>query len=168
MELFRDDGCMTDEGLYALLEGRLDELGRLEAAEHLAYCNRCLDRYTSLLAGEAIEQPPEDLSRPVLRTVWTRVMQNVYGRIAVAGIAAVLALTMWRGGTFELIFTGREYLASRAVREDTPPASTVSTLWEHTENFVENSVGRVFDAWDAMLQAASRPKHGTNLVNVGN
>ena len=32
LELFREDGCLTDEGLQALRDGQLDELGRLEAA----------------------------------------------------------------------------------------------------------------------------------------
>ena len=36
MEWFRDDGCLTDEGLHALTAGQLDELGRLETAEHLS------------------------------------------------------------------------------------------------------------------------------------
>ena len=44
MELFREDGCMTDAGFRAMMDGQLDELGRLEAAEHLSYC--CL-LYTS-------------------------------------------------------------------------------------------------------------------------
>ena len=48
MELFREDGCLSDEGLHALTAGQLDELGRLEAAEHLAYCDKCTDRYTAL------------------------------------------------------------------------------------------------------------------------
>lgn len=49
MELFREDGCLTDEGLLAVTKGGLDELGRLETAEHLSYCDRCMDRYTALL-----------------------------------------------------------------------------------------------------------------------
>ena len=49
LELFREDGCLTDEGLQALRDGQLDELGRLEAAEHLSYCDKCMDRYTALL-----------------------------------------------------------------------------------------------------------------------
>ena len=44
LELFNDQGCLTDEGLQALIAGSLDEMGRLEAAEHLAYCDRCLKR----------------------------------------------------------------------------------------------------------------------------
>ena len=41
MELFREDGCMTDAGFRAMMDGQLDELGRLEAAEHLSYCDQC-------------------------------------------------------------------------------------------------------------------------------
>lgn len=156
MELFRDDGCLTDEGLRALAEQRLDELGRLEAAEHLAYCDHCLDRYTALLTEDAMEMPPQNLCRPVMYTVWSRVMRNVYGRIAVAGVAAVLALTMWRGGAFDLIFTGSEYLAKRAETNEPPRISTVTLLREHTENLVENSIGRVFAAWDQMFRDGPR------------
>ena len=102
MELFRDDGCLTDEGLRALVDGQLDELGRLEAAEHLSYCGSCLERYTALLAGGALVQPPRDLSRPVGRTLLIRLMNNLYGRAAVASVAAVLALTFWRSGALGL------------------------------------------------------------------
>ena len=39
MELFDQNGCLTEEGLHAVIGGQLDELGRLEAAEHLSYCD---------------------------------------------------------------------------------------------------------------------------------
>ena len=42
MELFDVKGCLSEEGLQALVGGQLDETQRLEAAEHLAYCDRCL------------------------------------------------------------------------------------------------------------------------------
>ena len=57
MELFNEKGCLTNEAFTALQEGTLDELGRLETAEHLAYCDRCMDRYTLLLSQTAPEQP---------------------------------------------------------------------------------------------------------------
>lgn len=53
MELFDKNGCLTDEGLQALQAGGLDELGRLETAEHLSYCDKCMDRYTALLTADA-------------------------------------------------------------------------------------------------------------------
>ncbi len=57
MELFDKNGCLSDEGLHALTAGRLDELGRLETAEHLSYCDKCIDRYTALLTADALETP---------------------------------------------------------------------------------------------------------------
>ncbi len=98
MTLFLDNGCLSDEGLHALAAGQLNELERLEAAEHLAYCDRCVDRYTALLAGHTLEEPPADISGPMRRMFWARLMQNVWGRAAVAAAAAVLAMGMWRSG----------------------------------------------------------------------
>ena len=89
MELFREDGCLTDEGLLAVTKGGLDELGRLETAEHLSYCDRCMDRYTALLTADALETPPKPLRGAVMSNIWVRLMQNTYGRVAVASVAAV-------------------------------------------------------------------------------
>ena len=112
MELFDEKGCLTDEGLQALTDGQLDEMGRLETAEHLAYCDRCMDRYTALLAGDTLETPPRSARGAVMGTIWVRLMQNTWGRTAVAAVAAVLALTMWRTGTLEQILTTGETVRS--------------------------------------------------------
>lgn len=98
LELFREDGCLTDEGLQALRDGQLDELGRLEAAEHLSYCDKCMDRYTALLTADVLETPPRGVHGTIMTTIWVRLMQSTYGRVAVAGVAAVLALSLWRSG----------------------------------------------------------------------
>ena len=93
MELFDAKGCLSEEGLQALVGGQLDETQRLEAAEHLAYCDRCMDRYTALLTDDVLEQPPRSARGAVMGTIWIRLMQNTWGRAAVATVAAVLALT---------------------------------------------------------------------------
>ena len=122
-ELFREDGCLSCEGLHALMEGRLDELGRLEAAEHLAYCDHCMDRYTALLTADVLEPAPRSVRGAVMTTIWVRIMQNTYGRIAVAGVAAVLALTMWRSGTLNEILVHENRLDVW-----TPPAESTQQL----------------------------------------
>ena len=62
-KLFDAEGHLTDAGLYALRDGTLDDLGALEAAEHLSFCDYCLLRYTALIeaAPEAMKQPMRDL-----------------------------------------------------------------------------------------------------------
>ena len=101
MELFQENGGFTDEGLQAVAGGQLDELGRLEAAEHLSYCDKCMDRYTALLTADVLETPPKGMKNTVMTTLWVRLMQNTYGRVAVASVAAVLALNLWRSGALE-------------------------------------------------------------------
>ena len=98
MELFDQNGCLTEEGLHAVIGGQLDELGRLEAAEHLSYCDKCMDRYTALLTADVLEEPPRSARGAVMGTIWVRLMQNTWGRAAVAAVAAALALALWRSG----------------------------------------------------------------------
>ena len=112
MELFDKNGCLTEEGLHAVIGGQLDELGRLEAAEHLSYCDKCMDRYTALLTADVLEEPPRSARGAVMGTIWVRLMQNTWGRAAVAAVAAVLALTMWRSGTISQWIGFRQQLHS--------------------------------------------------------
>ena len=62
-KLFDAEGHLTDDGLYALKDGTLDDLGALEAAEHLTFCDYCLLRYTALIdaAPECLKTPMRDL-----------------------------------------------------------------------------------------------------------
>ena len=58
MERFRADGHLTDEALLALIrQEEQSELERLEIAEHLAFCDACLQRYTELLAESPLLTP---------------------------------------------------------------------------------------------------------------
>lgn len=60
-------------------------------------------------------------------TIWARLMQNTYGRAAVAGVAAVLALTLWRSGALQQIV---QYGAGR----ETVLETDQSQLWEPGQN----------------------------------
>ena len=63
MERFHTDGHLTDEALAALIrDGRPDELSRLEIAEHLSFCDVCLQRYTDLLSGTTLLEPERSCS----------------------------------------------------------------------------------------------------------
>ena len=45
-----------------------------------------------------------------MAAIWVRLMQNTWGRAAVAGVAAVLAFTMWRSGTIDQLLNFRQEL----------------------------------------------------------
>lgn len=99
MERFRTDGHLTDEALAALLkDGGPDELGRLEIAEHLSFCDLCLQRYTELLSGGELLTPERSCRRTLWARVRNRTLRLVTSRYATAAAAVTLALTMLWGG----------------------------------------------------------------------
>ena len=155
MELFREDGCLSDEGLHALTAGQLDELGRLEAAEHLAYCDKCTDRYTALLTADALADPPRDVRRTVMSTIWVRLMQS----------AAVLALTMWRTGALTFVTDHGSDLQALlptvqvTLPEKQPPKILPEKLGRPvTSRPGENIYTRVSSVLESLLNAAENIK----------
>lgn len=163
MELFDVKGCLSEEGLQALVGGQLDETQRLEAAEHLAYCDRCMDRYTALLTDDVL-----DSRRAPPGALWIRLMQNTWGRAAVATVAAVLALTMWRTGTLEqILHTGQQLntwlpqttqqtepeLLGKPVNDKAPQQST-APLGKPIED-KKQLTEKLSDALDALLHRSA-------------
>lgn len=100
MELFHHNGHLTDEALSALVRGDpLPELARLEAAEHLSYCDDCLQRYTDALSGETLLVPAVSCEAGLWRRIRQRTLRLVTSRYAtaVAGVALMVAV-LWGVG----------------------------------------------------------------------
>ena len=99
-ELFLQTGHLSDEGLQALIDGTLDEMQRLEAAEPLSFCDECLTRYTALLTGDVLEEPEQDVTLPVMRRLRRRAVKIAWNRYAAAAAAVVITAGLWYSGVF--------------------------------------------------------------------
>ena len=98
MELFDPVGHLTDGALLALAHEEVpDELARLEMAEHLAYCDQCLHRYTALLAEAPLLTPAHSCRESLWRRVRARTLRLLTSRYATAAAAVALALTVLWG-----------------------------------------------------------------------
>ena len=98
MELFDPAGHLTDGALLALAHEEVpDELARLEMAEHLAYCDQCLHRYTALLAEAPLLTPAHSCRESLWRRVRARTLRLLTSRYATAAAAVALALTVLGG-----------------------------------------------------------------------
>ena len=110
MTLFTPRGHLTDDALTALIRQELaDPLERLEAAEHLAYCDLCLQRYTERLECEPLLTPAADLREQLLRRIRARMFRLLANRYATAAAAVLLALTLlWGGDRLPAVFHRNE------------------------------------------------------------
>lgn len=98
--VFREDGHLSDRALAALAqnEDRFDQLERLEIAEHLAFCDECLQRYTLALEGGTLLVPEHSCQKTLWVRIRSRALRLAVSRYATAVAAVTLALTVLWGG----------------------------------------------------------------------
>ena len=164
MELFdRTSGCLTDEGLQALADGQLDELSRLEAAEHLAFCDACLDRYTALLAGPVIVQPPQDLQKPVWQRIRSQMFRVLTNRYATAAAAVAIAFCLWGSGLFQgLVPTADAQLTPALQLQQTEQTLERRLAFNEAARSASRSLSSLFDSVSDGISKAVTSPHLTN------
>lgn len=145
MEYFRHDGHLTEEALLALVrQDPMEELERLEIAEHLAFCDACLQRYTELLSTDVLLTPQQSCRESLLRRIRRRTVQLVTSRYATAAAAVVLALTLLWGG---LDFSSPPH-PTDAQPDGAPSVTERLTSWpEHWTH----AMNTVFDRLDGLF-----------------
>ena len=114
MELFNKEGHLTDEGLRAVVDGTLDEMGRLEASEHFS----CLVRYTELLADDTLLVPEMPLTPTVLARVRRRAVRVFFNRYTRVAAVAAFAVVLWGTGVFNSL------VPDRTIRQQEPARIT--------------------------------------------
>ncbi len=101
MELFHENGCLTEDALRAVRDGTPDETARLEICEHLSFCDDCLLRYTDLLTDDVLVPPQKPLAPAVMQRLRRRTLRVAVNRYARVAAVAVLALALWSTGVFD-------------------------------------------------------------------
>ena len=144
--VFREDGHLSGEALEAMAgnEDRFDDLERLEIAEHLAFCDCCLQRYTLALEDGTLLVPEHSCQRTLWARIRGRALRLAASRYATAAAAVTLALTvLWGGERVEFTRT--------VLPEDRPSVS-----WQLTEltgdlgDSLRGAVGGVSDFFEGL------------------
>ncbi len=142
--VFREDGHLSTGALEALArnEDAFDELERLEIAEHLAFCDYCLQRYALALEEGTLLVPERSCRRALWSRVRSRAIRLVTGRYATAAAAVALALTVLWGGE-------RAEFPRPALPEDRPSVSRQLTeLAGGVSDTLRGTVGGLSDFFD--------------------
>ena len=140
-KLFDAEGHLTDDGLYALKDGTLDDLGALEAAEHLSFCDYCLLRYNELIdaAPACLQEPMRDLIPQVQNLMRLRRFRIMTNRYVSAAAAVVLAFVLWGFASMG----ASQRMAARSVQPQEPRV-TFGQWWDTTVNGFYDSLNDTF------------------------
>ena len=101
MELFYENGHLTEQALHCTASnGELDELARLEVAEHLSFCDECVLKYTALLEEGALLEPAHPTAPSVQARIRHRARILFFNRYTAAAACAALVFGLWAAGVF--------------------------------------------------------------------
>ena len=163
--LFDPDGHLTDGGLYALKDGTLDDLGALEAAEHLSFCDYCLLRYTELVdaAPACLQTPMRDLIPQVQNLMRLRRFRVLTNRYVSMAAAIVLAFALWRFGAFGSLST----VGRRLSELPDAPRTSVSDMMSGALTSISQGLGdllgelqtTVRSGWDQLADRSAPTPH---------
>ena len=148
-DFFDIQGHLTDTALDALIDETADELQRLEIAEHLSFCDHCLERYTSRLTGEALVVPPVKpvpISVTVLQKIRRRARVVFFNRYATMAVAACFALILWVSGAFVVNANRMEFKLLDAIQSGSQQFSQATNSFsEKLSDILQNLINK-FDA----------------------
>ena len=151
-ERCRTDHAFRQKTLHALQESRLDELGSLEAAEHLTFCDYCLARYTALIesAPEKLKQPMRDLIPQVQALMRLRSFRIMTNRYVSTAAAVMLAFALWRFGFFGGVGT-----VQKSVQQlpDVTPRVTVSQALGGMFDSMSSGLSNMFDGMQLTINS---------------
>ena len=151
---FCQDGCLTDEAFQDLINGKADELARLEIAEHLSFCDKCVERYVNLLCEEPLLDPVVPAVPKVQSEIRRKMRTVFFNRYMRVGVAACLTLILWLGGVFS---TNKDITQQEAILPK-PTKDKISHSWtEKTADFsqqISGGIGQFFDqfTWKGVFQ----------------
>ncbi len=144
-DLFFENGHLSDAGLQALINGTLDELQRLEAAEHLSFCDECLTRYTNLLTDDIQLEPQQNVTLPVMRKLRTKATKQMLNRYTAAVAAVFVTGALWYSGVFAGVMDSININDANQVIE--PPSIT-----QTKPETAEEPTGQFSQLWGAFNQ----------------
>lgn len=93
--LFFKNGHLTPAAFELLQQDNLDELSRLEIAEHLAFCDECLMDYTLFLEGAPLTPAPDNFQSGVQQKLRSRWYTVKFVPALKAAACTALAMGIW-------------------------------------------------------------------------
>ena len=145
-ELFNPDGHLTDEALGMLAADELEELSRLEGAEHLSFCDACVQKYTDFLCAGELMELPEELHETILRRLHRKTKLLLFNRYGAMAAAACFAILFWLTGVFS-----PQARTQPSGTGETEPSVSIS---ERTASFTRS----ITDQLNGLLEKIQQPK----------
>lgn len=127
-ELFNIDGHLTNEAFEALIKDEnLDELSRLEIAEHLSFCDDCILRYTEYMSDIELKDAPK-IEHKIIFEIKKKINRILFSKYSSAVIAASFSIILLVSGIFTEPFEQKDKFDEKPIINQT--VQDINNFWE--------------------------------------
>ncbi len=95
---FTDSGHITKQAFKQFLNGKLNDLACLEIAEHLSFCDECIECLVDETNSTLLFTPPHEMKKNIIKTLYVRTAKALLNKYTAYVAAAVIALVLWGSG----------------------------------------------------------------------
>lgn len=157
MKLFNQSGHLTSTALQVLCSGdELDELSRLELAEHLSFCDQCLMAYTESLSDANLAPPAPNRAGRLWRSVRLHAFSTASSRLATAAAACSIVFALWGFGIFGGLVSASDTFSSNE-------QTFLDTMLHYCET-ISSQTGNTFEQLNDTIWASDLPENQHNLI----
>ena len=136
-ELFDIEGHLTYEAFEALAKDEnLDELSRLEIAEHLSFCDNCIIRYSEYLSDLELVEAPE-MEHKIIYNIKKKINKILFNKYSSVAIAASFSIVLLISGVFTKPFEQRNKFNER-VEVVNKATNSVNDFWGEITQKINN------------------------------
>ena len=158
MELFHEDGHLTQEGMKAIIEGTLDEMQDLEASEHLSFCDSCLVEYLSVLEETQLLAPAVPIAETVMSKIRKKAVRILFNKYTTVAVAAGLVVAMWSSGFIGALLRPETVLPDKQTNAISRQADNEPGIGQRLNQAAGAAGSAMNHMFDEFLSAASNRK----------
>lgn len=161
MNLFLENGHLAPDAYTALGGEGLPELERLEASEHLGFCDACMDHYLDVLNETELMVPQMPVASAMQRRIRRRFVGVTFQKYATVAAAACLVVALWASGFFKMT----PLAPTAATQPAQAAAQPEQTLGERMNNFA-SQVSDGVNGFFIHMFAPTPPQENTAPANA--
>lgn len=138
-EFFNRDGHLTDYAIKSIINDDVNELQRLEFAEHTSFCDECLTKYINSIDNTELMTPPETVEKQIIKRISNNKRRFRINQYFSMAVAACFALIFWVTGIFSIPSSVYAIAENRK--------SSVERVYEFRESMFSN-IDKIFNNID--------------------
>ncbi len=137
---FDNNGHVTKQALANLSNAELTQIQQYEIAEHLSFCDTCIELYVSTVKNQSTIPLTLNTSDNIIKKIRKRIFKTAFNKYTTYVAAACLALIMWGIGPSANLINAPQTIEKFVHSINTNISETQNNLGNNETNLFNSAI----------------------------